>query len=308
MNFLDISIILHSSGLIETDIYYKPTNHHDYLDYKSHHPDHIKKNIPFNLAKRIIVFVSNEEREKIRLNELQTWLRHCNYPSKVISRAFRNAQLRGPAPSKAHEAKKIPLITTYYNNFHFDRTIKLINNHFNSFTDPRLREIFGNANTILSLRQPPNLLRQLTKAEFGRTNPPKENGIFKCTNKRCILCKSYLQPVKSFICANGFEWHIKSHITCKSVNVNYYLECLSCNAKETYTGKTTIFRSRLNVHISSCRTGRSTNKFDLHVFNCGTNPKTEPYFRAYAYISHSSPKYLLTYEKYLHRQKFDTMN
>ena len=75
MNFLDISIILHSSGLIETDIYYKPTNHHDYLDYKSHHPDHIKNNIPFNLAKRIIVFVSNEQREKIRLNELQSYFK-----------------------------------------------------------------------------------------------------------------------------------------------------------------------------------------------------------------------------------------
>ena len=44
INFLDVSIILHDSGIIETDIYYKDTNNHDYLDFTSHHPDHIKKN------------------------------------------------------------------------------------------------------------------------------------------------------------------------------------------------------------------------------------------------------------------------
>ena len=31
LNFLDISIILHASGTIETDIYYKKTSSHDYL-------------------------------------------------------------------------------------------------------------------------------------------------------------------------------------------------------------------------------------------------------------------------------------
>jgi len=67
-------------------------------------------------------------------------------------------------------------------------------------------------------------------------------------------------------------------------------------------------RDRINVHISSCRTGATTNIFDTHVFNCGTNPKHEPYFRLFAYyIKHKDRKYLLTYESYLHRQKFDTL-
>ena len=53
LNFLDVNIILHPSGKIETDIYYKPTNNHFYLDFNSHHPNHTKSNIPYNLAKRI---------------------------------------------------------------------------------------------------------------------------------------------------------------------------------------------------------------------------------------------------------------
>ena len=33
-----------SDGKIETDIYYKDTNSHDYLHYNSHHPEHVKNN------------------------------------------------------------------------------------------------------------------------------------------------------------------------------------------------------------------------------------------------------------------------
>ena len=68
INFLDISVIPHPDSTIETDTCYKDTNAHDYLSYDSAHPDHSKDNVPYNLAKCIMVFVSNEERTKFRLN------------------------------------------------------------------------------------------------------------------------------------------------------------------------------------------------------------------------------------------------
>ena len=70
LNFLDVKIILHEDNSVETDIYYKPTNTHDYLPYDSAHSDHTKNNITYNLAKRIMVFVSNPEKVIIRLDEL----------------------------------------------------------------------------------------------------------------------------------------------------------------------------------------------------------------------------------------------
>ena len=73
INFLDVSVILHSDRTIETDIYYEDINAHDYLPYDSAHPDHSKDNVPYNLAKRIVVFVSNEEKIEYRLNELKFW-------------------------------------------------------------------------------------------------------------------------------------------------------------------------------------------------------------------------------------------
>ena len=58
LNFLDVSIILHQHSLLETGIFYKETNLHDYLDYFSHHPEHTKQKMPNNLVKQIIIFVS----------------------------------------------------------------------------------------------------------------------------------------------------------------------------------------------------------------------------------------------------------
>ena len=50
--FLSLMIFLNEEGNIWTDVFYKETNTHDYLRYDSNHPEHVKKNISFVLAKR----------------------------------------------------------------------------------------------------------------------------------------------------------------------------------------------------------------------------------------------------------------
>ena len=67
---LDITMILHNSRTIETDVYYKTTNTHDSLRYESHHTSLIKQNNPYHLANRIIVFVSDSQKEETRSKEV----------------------------------------------------------------------------------------------------------------------------------------------------------------------------------------------------------------------------------------------
>ena len=95
MNFLDIEVILHSNNTIETDIYYKDTKADDYLPDNSAHPKHCTDSLPYNLAKRIIVFVSNDTKFEMRIKELKNWLKDCNYPDSVINQSFYNAKLQG---------------------------------------------------------------------------------------------------------------------------------------------------------------------------------------------------------------------
>ena len=40
-----------------------------------HIQKHCKDNVPYNLAKRVTVFVSNDEKVDMRLKELKNWLK-----------------------------------------------------------------------------------------------------------------------------------------------------------------------------------------------------------------------------------------
>lgn len=128
--------------------------------------------------------------------------------------------------------------------------------------------------------------------------------------KRCKLCKLYIQECKSFNTSNNVEWFVQCRISCNSDNVIYYLKCLACSFKVTYTGKTNHMRPRMNNHITGCRHGESTDIFDNHVYNCRLkhNNLNEPFFQIYAFIKVPHERLLLSYETYFHSQGFDTMN
>ena len=113
--FLSLILFLSERGNIWTDVFYKETNTHDYLNYSSHHPDHVKKNIPFVLAKRIIVFTTLEKSVTKNLRDLRKWLEKCGYPQNIVDKGIHNAMIQGPAPLDTKEV--IPLISTYYSNY-----------------------------------------------------------------------------------------------------------------------------------------------------------------------------------------------
>ena len=134
----------------------------------------------------------------------------------------------------------------------------------------KLKDTFNNSTITLAFKQPPNLLKLLTRAEFSS---------------------------------------IREKIMCNSKNVLYFLKCSICNLT-TYTGKTNNFRLRMNNHISECRTGNTCDRFDIHVFNCRkiNNYHTEPYFKIYAFMTVKHENMLLSYEAYLHKKQYDTLN
>ncbi|XP_071153486.1 uncharacterized protein [Mytilus edulis] len=70
INFLDTSSTL-SVGIINTDIYSKPTDTHQYLSPESCHPPHCTKSIPYSQALRIRRICSSEDTAKQRLDSLK---------------------------------------------------------------------------------------------------------------------------------------------------------------------------------------------------------------------------------------------
>ena len=58
----------------------------------------------------------------------------------------------------------------------------------------------------------------------------------------------------SFVMSNNMRWELRSHVTCRDINVIYYLKCNTCDHKEKYVRKTVDdnvvgFKSRINQHI-----------------------------------------------------------
>ena len=134
-----------------------------------------------------------------------------------------------------------------------------------------LKRIFQESNIFLSQRQPKNLLRLLPNSSISR-NPSLPKGIFKCSDKRCKICRFYLIECSKFELANKKIWKVKTNITCRSRNIIYYLK-YKLYMYETYIGKTIGdnihgFKTRMNNHITESRSGVSTCKFHIHVFNC----------------------------------------
>ena len=134
---------------------------------------------------------------------------------------------------------------------------------------------------------------------------------YECKDSRCNLCASYIQEWPSFITSNRYNWIIRCHINCHSINVLYFLSCNSFKGNARYTGKTVNFRHRMKNHITVCRYGTCTDKFDNHAFKCShknDHVAREPYFKAYAFMTVTEENKLLCYESYLHKMRFDTMN
>ena len=102
---------------METDVFYKETNTHDYLNYNSHHPNQIKCNIPFSLAKRVLVLVSDEQKVALRSKEPRKWFSKCGYPEAVIDKSFFDAKLQHLTNKPANSKNILPLVSKHYSNF-----------------------------------------------------------------------------------------------------------------------------------------------------------------------------------------------
>ena len=159
----------------------------------------------------------------------------------------------------------------------------------------------------------------LTSAKFNADQhhgqQEEKNGIFTCTRPNCNICKSYLVPCDTFTMENGKQWEVKTHVTCRSKNVLYFQRCNFCTTVSNI-GKTNDLRKRTNGHISSCRTGKGTDVFDKHVYQCNPckrnndngNKEEGPYFKLWIIMEVDDYSKLLTYENYLHRCGYDTIN
>ena len=254
--FLDVKILL-ENGKIETDLYCKPTDKHQYLLHSSSHPYHTKKSIPYSLALRLRRICSKDEVFDARSTELERYLTKRGYKNNFvksqISRAKsipRNDTLKENSP-EIKKPDRVPFITTYnpaLPNIHKVLRQKQPILH----STERLHEIFKET-PVVAYRRSPNLRDLLVRAKLK--NPPTANqpnhpfGTFRCNSKHgCLTCPHIDNERTNYTFNNtGEVREIKQQMTCKSTNLIYMIECKRC--KKQYIGETKrTLRERFTEH------------------------------------------------------------
>ena len=310
INFLDIHVTLHDNKRIETELYYKPTNTHHYIEYNSFHAKHVLDNIPYNFFKKISVFTSDSTKEKQETRRMRCWLQQSGYPQRVIDKGLHDARLQGPAPDPNSKKDIVPFVTLNCANYTTKSVVKTATSLFEKCPDKPTRDFFAGKMIVQALRQPPNILRQLTSAKFNTEDTtPKRHGIFGCKRVRCKVCRpgiGCLVECTEFQVANGTMWTVPSHLTCNSKMVIYYVVCLGCKAFSK-VGKTNNFLKRTYQHVSEGLSGNTDDVFDKHVYACNVD-RTLPIFNIYMLMEVNHYDKLLVYENYFHGQAFDTLN
>ena len=287
MDFLDI-LLVNTEGKITTDIYYKPTNAHRYLDFFSNHPTHTKRNVPLTLAQRVCSLVREDNKRQHRLTELKEYLLECKYPISIINRGFKEATRRMESDTHNQKGKDqdiIPLVITHCPEINVN--MKMIRDETINSSNIQLQNLFKNSQIVLSRRQPKNLLRILCNNKY-QGHEKEKVGVFPCHQKRCHLCgKNYIQDCNAIKDKYGnIIFHITTSYTCNSVNVIYTLKCHKCG--ELYVGQTENLRARSNLHKSHVI--KAKNKIhdsnilpcSKHFAECNSNEKDEliePYFQ-----------------------------
>ncbi len=190
--FLDIDVQIDQTNNIQTDVFYKVTDTHQYLDFRSCHPRHTKNNIPFNLARRICTITSQETTRLKRLLELKNILIQRNYPPQLIENGIQKAldidrkELLKPKTNTDNDPNILTFVHTHNpNNVNMG---KIVTESIHMLKkSEKFTEILNNTKLIMSKRQSPNLKKILTRAALPQTTKHSSK---KCGDKHVRTSKS----------------------------------------------------------------------------------------------------------------------
>ena len=264
--FLNVFIYIENNKIL-TDVFYKPTDSHDYLPFNSCHPRHIKINIPKTLARIICTIVEDPARKLFRLNELETWLLKAGYPAHLINNGLKSVmeidQLSLRTKTMQKESNILPFVQTHNprNPQVYEFLVKAIDFLRSS---EKYYNLFKGVKLIKSERQPKNLGRLLQSSSFSKN--VQKWGVKKCNQKTCGTCPYILEKDTVYFDSVRNNFKIKSQLSCDSRNLIYAIFCSGCN--KFYIGYTGNLRNRVSGHKCDLKKEDHNMEVYKHISSC----------------------------------------
>ena len=115
VDFLDLKVSL-KDGAIFTDQLIKPTDGHQFLYYKSSHPNHIKNSITYSQALKISRLCSSQNDLNAHISNLKDWFLARDYPQKVVSEQIDKVVFGKQPTLKDTSEQGVPFVVTIIPN------------------------------------------------------------------------------------------------------------------------------------------------------------------------------------------------
>ena len=291
--FLDVRFTLGTNGTLETDIYYKPTDTHNYVQFGSFHPHKTLTNIPFSLARRICLIVSDSDTRDHRLQELKGFLMQKKYPEAVIDSSIARASLLNREEllqSQSHtlsQADNSSMPFVYTNNSSNPDVLNVVRRGMDILLpSERMRTVMKDKKVVAARRQPRNMKALLFRPRFGTNQQQYPGSVLPCRKdpnrgktcgRPCKCCDS-IRECNSFCFEGSSEpFELRYHFTCDTRNVLYLVTCLKCGFD--YIGKTEReVRERCSEYRLAIEKKNFSQGVHKHISECGGGFCMTPFF------------------------------
>ena len=223
---------------LQTTLYTKPTDTHNYLHFKSSHPRHLKESLPYSQALRLRRICSENNKFIKHSDKLKEQFTARGYSQTLVENQIKKA-IAIPREAILKLAKKekinrISFVTTFNNTL--PPLAQIIQNRWDILKlKPNLKDIFREPG-MLAYRRPMNLKEMigsniiLDNKVNRRISTIKTIKFCQPCNTRNSLCCNHLKTTNSFtsfVTKNKYKIYHESN--CKSKNVIYLLECTYCS-------------------------------------------------------------------------------
>ena len=113
INFSDVNTDL-SNGHLMTNIYLKPTDCDQYLDYSLSHPNHIKRSIVYSQSLRYRRLCSFESDFLKNCSKIKSWFLKRSYPENMIDKEMKKVKFSEKGSKQSKGSKGVPFVVTYH--------------------------------------------------------------------------------------------------------------------------------------------------------------------------------------------------
>ncbi|XP_045178135.2 uncharacterized protein LOC123538232 [Mercenaria mercenaria] len=260
IEFLDTTVRIEKNNEITTVLYSKPTDKHLYLNWKSDHPQNVKKAIPYGLGVRLKRICSTEADYAKQRQELRGQLRRKGYSGKFIENQLDRvdkidrAELLTPQKLKKEKMKRVPVVVTY--SRHLPNLHNIVRKHMNTLhKSERMKHIFSDT-PIVAYRRDTNISDLLVHGKTNKVMKQYQTGDLKprCYGK-CVVCEMIDKGRHNN--DKAIAARIERTQTCQAWNLVYGINCIQCD-KIVYIGETSrSLKERLREHEADIRLKRT---------------------------------------------------